>query len=691
MATESLSQDVARLPGITPSRRQQLKRLGIETIRDLLYYLPRTYEDLSDARPIAALAPGALQTVRGEVVEISGRRLTDGRALVAVVISDNGRDCLEGVWFNQSYISSRFRYGQLVAFSGKPKWFRDHWQITNPRVQNAAEHDQSPDRSVIPIYALTEDLRQHQLGTLIQRALKRFADQVPETLPEHLRLLHNLLPVREALWEAHCPLNIQQAQAARQRFIYEEFLVLQTALAVRRRELRDRLRAPLIVVTPKIDSHIRQLFPFQLTREQDRAIGAISRDLAGSRPMQRLLQADVGAGKTAVAAYALLACIANKHQAALVAPTEVLAQQHWETLERYLAHSRVRRTMLTGAVADKRRREALAAIREGRTDLVVGTQALMQRDVKFNNLGLVIIDEQHKFGVSQRAQVRQKGIDPHYLVMTATPIPRSVALTVFGDLDLSVIRELPPGRQPVATHWVREADRPMVLSKLKQALRNGQQAFVVCPLVRESDAQDTKAAVQTHEALQQGALAEFRVGLLHGDMDEKAKTEVMNRFLRRDIEALVTTVVIEVGVDVANATWMIIEHADRFGLAQLHQLRGRISRGTVGGHCYLFADAVNDQARRRLRALTQSNDGFGLAELDLRTRGIGELIGTRQHGVAGLRHGDLVEDAGLLKSSRKDAFALVGEDAGLTRPENENLRLAVLAQYGTTLDLATVG
>jgi ATP-dependent DNA helicase RecG len=679
--------------------------LGIETVHDLLFHFPRSYEDLTDVRPIAGLKAGSLQTAQGEVVEIGGRHLADGRSLVSVVLSD-GKDCLEGVWFNQVYMAGRFRYGQHVAFSGKPKRYQGHWQMTNPRVQvldtprrpGAAVVARSPDRAmvppevgILPIYPLTEDLRAEHLRPIIQRAVERFAKEVPDILPPELRRQRALPEIVQALNDLHFPQTLAEAQAARRRFIYEEFLVLQVALAVRRRELRDRLRAPILVATPQIDARIRRLFPFRLTADQDRAVADVCRDLAGDRPMQRLLQADVGAGKTAVAVYALLVTIANKHQAVLMAPTEVLAQQHWHTLSQYLAASRVRRLLLTGGLTARQRRDALEEIRQGQVDLVVGTQALLQDDVQFSRLGLVVIDEQHKFGVTQRARVRRLGTDPHYLVMTATPIPRTVALTVFGDLDTSIIRQPPPGRQPVATRWVPSGQRERVYTKLREGLRQGRQVYVVCPLVAESATLDLKAAVQTHAELQAGPFRDFRVGLLHGGMDEQDKDRIMEAFRRHDLDVLVSTSVIEVGVDVPNATLLMVEHAERFGLSQLHQLRGRVSRGDVAGECYLFAEPATDEARQRLRILTRTTDGFALAEEDVRLRGVGEFFGTRQHGLGDLRVGDLIADGDLLRQARHDAFQLVAEDAGLRRPEHARLRRAVLDRYGKTLDLAEIG
>lgn len=694
--TDFLRQDVRSLKGVTPARLDQLGRLGLHTVRDLLFHFPRSYEDLTDVRAITALVEGTVQTVQGEVVELDGKRLADGRTVVSVVLSDDGKHCLEGTWFNQPFAARRFRYGQRLAFSGKPRWYRDHWQMTGPHVQvldapGPAAAPEAPALKIVPVYPLTEDLRVEQLRPLIRQAVNRGAGLLVEVLPAALRERHGLPEVRQALRGVHFPATLAAAEAARRRFVYEEFLLLQLALALRRRELRDRQRAPVLPVTPQIDARIRRLFPFRLTADQDRAVADVCRDLASDRPMQRLLQADVGAGKTAVAVYALLVTVANKHQAILMAPTEVLARQHWQTVERYLAHSRVRRLLLTGGLTAKHRRQALADVRDGQVDLVVGTQALVQEDVRFARLGLVVIDEQHKFGVNQRARLRRLGVDPHYLVMTATPIPRTLALTVFGDLDVSTIRQLPPGRQPVGTRWVHPGQRDRVYGRLREELRRGRQAYVVCPLVEESETLDLKAAAQTHAELQAGPLAGFRVGLLHGRLDEAEKDAVMGQFRGGRLDALVCTSVVEVGVDVPNATLLVIEHAERFGLSQLHQLRGRVSRGAVAGQCYLFADPATDEAKERLRAFVRTRDGFALAEQDARQRGGGQLFGTRQHGLGELRFGDVLADAELLQVARKDAFALVTADAGLRQPEHALLRLAVLDRYGRTLELVEVG
>lgn len=697
-APNPLGQSAQYLPGVGAARFELLQRLGIETIGDLLFHFPRRYEDLTDVRPMGKLTEGTLQTVHGEVVEIEGKELNDGRCVVSVVLSD-GSQCLEGVWFNQPHAAQRLRYGQQVAFSGTPRWYRGHWQMGNPRVSPLDETMGPTGDEVVPVYPLTEDLRPEQLRAILRHAVERHAQDLAEVLPEALRTKLGLPGAAQAIRQVHFPATSAEGVTARRRFLFEQLLILQLALALRRRERRDQRRAPILVATQQIDERIRRLFPFALTKDQNQVIGQISRDLAGNRPMQRLLQADVGAGKTAVAVYALLVAIANKHQAVLMAPTEVLANQHWRTLETYLAHSRVRRLLLTGALTTDARRQAREAVRRGEIDLVVGTQAIAQDGVEFARLGLVVIDEQHRFGVNQRARVRKLGIDPHYLVMTATPIPRTIALTVYGDLDTSVIRQLPPGRQPVRTRWLPEEYRERLYEYLRSELRKGRQGFVICPRVRGtsgpeqeiSGAADLKSAEETWNTLRAGPFREARVGLIHGQLEETSKNGVMTQFARGELDLLVSTTVVEVGVDVPNATLMVMEHAERFGLAQLHQLRGRISRGTIPGECYLFADPANEAARERLQLFTRTTDGFELAEQDARLRGLGELFGTRQHGLGELSIADLVGENTVLQQARTTAQELVHADPRLQAPEVALLRQRVLERYGETLELAGVG
>jgi ATP-dependent DNA helicase RecG len=675
-------------PGLSPGQRDHLARLGLVTLRDLLYHFPRDYEDLSDLRPIAQIADGLVQTVQGEVISIEPRKLFDGNFLVAVRISDDGKHFVEGVWFNQGQTERRFRFGQRVSFSGKVQQRKGIWQITSPQIQYLDDVKQTTP-GIVPIYPLTEDLRPEVLRKVMARALDEVCPKIEDFLPEEIRQRYDWPTLGTALRAIHFPKTKQEAEQARRRFVYQQLFLVQAALGLRRGQAEFGPAAFELRVTSAIDERIRKLFPFAFTEDQNRAVADICRDLASNRPMQRLIQADVGAGKTAIAVYAMLVAVANRWQAALMAPTEVLARQHFRTLDASLSQSRVRRLLLTGSLTAKERREARERIQSGDVDLVIGTQSLVQEGVNFARLGLVVIDEQHKFGVHQRAKVRDLGGCPHYLVMTATPIPRTVALTMFGDLDFTLLRQLPPGRQPVDTDWLRESQREEFYEQLRCALREGKQGYIVCPRVEESSTSELRSAERMYKELAGGALREFRLGLLHGKQGDEVKEDVMERFRNREIDVLICTTVVEVGVDVPNATWLVIEHAERFGLSQLHQLRGRVARGPTAGVCRIFAETTNEQSQERLSVFLRINDGFTLAEEDARIRGAGEVFGTKQHGTGDidLRLGELM----LIDDARRDALDLLAEDAGLRSEKNELLRRTILGRYGATMELADVG
>jgi len=446
-----------------------------------------------------------------------------------------------------------------------------------------------------------------------------------------------------------------------------------------------------MVATAQIDSRIRRLLPFELTEGQQQAVDAIVVDMAQPWPMNRLLQGDVGSGKTVPALYAMLLCAAHGRQAVLMAPTEVLARQHAETFARYLSAARVRRALLTGGMGDAQRRQTIARIAAGQIDLVIGTQAVLQDDIRFDRLGLVVIDEQHKFGVRQRAGLRQAGVDPHYLVMTATPIPRSVTMTLFGDLDLSTLRDSPPGRQPVNTYLVEPDQRGQWWEFVRRKLREGRQGYMITPLVEESDQVGTRSVQEAFEALANGELEAFRLGLIHGRMTSTEKDTAMQAFRRGQTQVLVSTSVVEVGVDVPNATVMTIDGAQQFGIAQLHQLRGRIGRGPFPGFCGVLADLQTDEARRRLDAFVRTTDGFELAEVDFQLRGPGDLMGVRQHGLPSLRIAHLMRDAEILQQARGEAGRLVEADPDLSAGQYDRLRRMVLARYGQSLELGDAG
>ncbi|HTI50467.1 MAG TPA: ATP-dependent DNA helicase RecG, partial [Planctomycetaceae bacterium] len=556
--------------------------------------------------------------------------------------------------------------------------------------------DSEAHGGVLPRYGLTEGLKMHELRRLMRNAVDDFSAFVPELLPAELRAGAELSPIVQALRQVHLPASADDFAAGRHRLIFQDLLEFQLGLALRRRVWHVRGTAPRLPTTAKIDARIRRLFPFELTPGQNRAVRDLAADLDSTRAMHRLLQADVGAGKTVIAVYGMLVAVAAGWQTALMAPTEILAQQHWRTIDRLLANSRVQRLLLTGELTAAARREALARIRSGDVQLVVGTQALIQKDVEFGRLGFAVIDEQHKFGVMQRAGfAAADGAPPHILVMTATPIPRSLCLTQFGDLDLTVMTDLPPGRQKVITSRVPPGPaREKAWEFIRRKLSSGRQAFVVCPRIAELDEPDDDAddasAEQVFRRLSTVELDGFRVGLLHGRLHAEERAAAMDDFRAGRTQALVATTVVEVGVDIPNATLMIVQRAERFGLSQLHQLRGRIGRGNFQGYCFLFSESADPDAQSRLATLEMHAGGFEVAEADFRLRGPGDVLGTRQHGDLPLQVADLVRDENELEAARRLAFELV-ESGRFDQPEFAPLKIRVLERFGQLLNLAGTG
>lgn len=698
--SESDSSDPLLMPiqfvrGVGPARAEILARRDLLTVSDVLFNLPRDVLDLTRVSNIFELKEGELHTVYGVVVDRDAKETSKGMTIVAVLLQSDG-GFVRGVFFNQPYMLKKFELGQRLLLSGKPKFVSRRWEISHPRVQWLGDEDIGDAGGVLPVYSLTEGLSQHEMRRLSKVVVEEFVHLVPDPLPESFRQRAKVIGLVDALRQVHLPKTVDEHREALRRILFDDLLEFQLGLAMRRRYWKTDRPAIALPTSAKIDARIRRLFSFRFTSGQDQAVREITADMSLDRAMHRLLQADVGAGKTAVAVYAMLVAVAAGTQAVIMAPTEVLAQQHWQTIERLLAESRVERRLLTGALTPAQRRTVLEEIASGHAQLIVGTQAVIQEAVKFHKLGLAVIDEQHKFGVMQRAKFTGDQSAPHVLVMTATPIPRSLCLTQFGDLDLTLISDLPPGRQRVVTSRIYgpQSSRK-AFDFLKQKLSEGRQAYVVCPRVEENaslgvGADPNGSAEAVYRNLSEGELKDFRVGLVHGQLDRDVRNQVMDAFREGELDVLVATTVIEVGVDVPNATMMVIYQAERFGLSQLHQLRGRIGRGKHQGYCFLFSESDTPEAAKRLAAMESTSDGFRIAEVDFELRGPGDILGTRQSGALPLRVADLARDKEILIEARTAAFNLVETDE-FDQPEFGPLKNLVLDRFSKLMDLPQSG
>ena len=688
-AKRRLTTPVEFVRGVGSARAQLLERLGLRTASHLLFNFPRDYQDLSDERTIENLEDGRLQSVRGTVQEIAVSSSGFGKSRVAVLLAD-GTGHLRATWFNQPFMRDKFKEGQHLLLTAVPKMRGLMWEMSHPQITFLADEEAPLETKLVPVYSLTEGLSQFQMRRIVQAAVDHAADALDEVFPAALLKQYQLMPLVEAVRTIHRPADRDELERARRRFVFQELFVLQLALSLRRSQQRS-LPAHELPTTTRIDARIRRLLPFELTASQNGAIAEVSADMALGRPMNRLLQGDVGSGKTIVALYAMLVCVAHGKQAALMAPTEILARQHAETLAQLLEASRVKWALLAGGLAKSERASLLQQAASGELNVIIGTHAVIQDDVRFKDLGLVVVDEQHKFGVRQRAALRQGNMAPHYLVMTATPIPRTLGMTLFGDLDFSTLRELPPGRQPVNTYLVEPDQEAKWWAFVRERLREGRQAFVVAPLIDESENVAAPSVTAAFEQLTNSELEAFRLGVLHGRLSAAEKQQTMADFRSGQTQVLVSTTVVEVGVDVPNATVITVSGAERFGLAQLHQLRGRVGRGNRPGYCGVLVSETSDAARERLDAFAKSTDGFELAELDFQLRGPGDLFGAQQHGLPPLRIADLQRDREVLEETRREAQLLVADDPNLQHPNNARLRQQMMQRYGAALELGDVG
>ena len=688
----SLRDDVQYIKGVGPARAKILARAGIREAHDLLTYFPRKYIDRSVITMVGMLVEGRVASFQGRVIEAVARNLGPRRSMFTATVADDTGEVLL-TWFNAPYLADKVAEGCVIFGTGKVGSYKGRRQIVAPEIEILGEEflKDPTEQPILPVYPAIESISTRVFRRILAHAVERYCPLLRDVLWEELKIKRDLIARSQAVCWMHFPPDVERLETARRTLAYEELFLMQLALAVRRSSLRRPGGAPVITLTERIDARIRKRLPFKLTDAQERALARISRDMASDRAMNRLLEGDVGSGKTIVAVYAILNAVANKFQAAFMAPTEVLAEQHYATLSRLLAASRVNTVLLVGAQSNARARANRKALESGEAHVAVGTHALIQEAVKFHNLGLMVVDEQHKFGVLQRRSLKEKGRHPHCLVMTATPIPRTLALTVFGDLDVSILDELPPGRSPVGTRRATGRERRRVFKLLRSQLDEGRRAYIVYPLVEESEALDLKSAQKAYEELRRGELAGYSVGLIHGRLKLEQKERAMDDFRTGRIQVLVATVVIEVGLDVPEATVMIIEHAERFGLAQLHQLRGRVGRGAFPGQCILFAGRLTDEARARIDVMVKTTDGFVIAEEDLRLRGPGEFFGTRQTGLCELRIANLARDMKMLETAREDAFSIARKDPRLEKPQFLPARKKMLALYADRLDLGHVG
>jgi len=704
---KNLATGIQFIKGVGPKLAEAFQRLGVTTVEDALYQLPHRYEDRRELRSVGSLRPGRTEVFEAVVLSSTTSTTKGGRKQYEVLVGDEtGTIALKWFHFNAVWMKKAWHAGRRGIFTGEVSQFGHHREIHHPEVEwLSAEDDIAAVMArdpatygrIVPVYPLTEGLHQKTMRQVMKQVVDSFAGDLESAIGKEILARHHLLPLAEAVTEAHFPspeadinrLN-SGATPSHHTLVFDEFFYLELGLALKRRgfTLEEGIS---FEVNHTYTKPLLKLLPFTLTHAQRRVLSEIKEDMMAPFPMHRLVQGDVGSGKTMVALMAALVAVENGYQTAIMAPTEILAEQHYLNIHGLCESLGVRVVLLTSSQKGKERESLLEQVLCGEARIVIGTHAVIQEKVEFHRLGLGIIDEQHRFGVLQRGILKKKGENPDILVMTATPIPRTLAMTVFGDLSLSVIDELPPGRTPIRTRVYYESRRQQVHGLIRDELREGRQAYIVCPLVEESEKSELKAASQLAEELQSGAFPEYRVGLLHGRLKPEEKEAVMASFKAGEIHILVATTVIEVGIDVPNATVMVIEHAERFGLSQLHQLRGRVGRGSHASHCLLIAsDRLSDDGVKRLRVMESTTDGFRIAEADLEIRGPGDFLGTRQAGLPEFRVASILRDGRILEEARREAFTLVERDPELQLTEHRRLKEEMVQRWGGRLELAGV-
>ncbi len=688
---QQLTQRVQYLRGVGPHRAGLLEKLSLRTAADILFFFPRRYQDFTEQGSISELVEGETVSIVGTVDDVDHNTASSGRHVLYVLLKQGDRNYLRAVWFNQAFLVHKFRIGQNVMLQGKVKLVGGRFQMSHPRTTWIDDDTVAEKGRLLPIYKLTDGINQRQMRELVAKTVEDYAQLVEEAFPDELRNRAEVCDIELAIRDIHNPESQEAADNARNRLVYQELLILQLALAIRRHRVTATSIAPSLELTPKIRARIISRLPFDLSPTQLESFNEIAADMQQPFPMNRLLHGDVGSGKTAVALCAMLLAVAHGKQAAMMAPTEILASQHFRSIGKLLEGSRVRMSLLTGNLKSAERKQIEAEIESGEIDLIIGTQAIASSRIKFHSLALAIIDEQHKFGVRRRASLKQSGHDPHYLVMTATPIPRTVSMTLFGDLEVSVLDRPEGVGAGVYTYLQTEKSRSEWWEFVRKKIREGRQAYVVAPLVDSDDESELSSAERMFESLSNGPLNEFRLDVLHGRQTTERKDEALRAFEDGKTQVIVATGVVEVGINVPNATIMTIESTERFGLAQLHQLRGRVSRGVHPGFVCAFGSKDDSVDSERLQAFAEIDDGFELAEIDLRLRGPGNLFSTRQTGFPPLFIADLFRDADVLARAQADARLMVAGDPELNHEKFKRLRQLVFARYGKALDLSDVG
>jgi len=683
--------DIRYLKGVGPKRSVYLNKLGIFTVEDLLYYLPRRYEDRSNFTLIKDLTPGEYKTVRGKILTM-GSHITKRRLNVFQIALGDDTGVIYCVWFNMPFLKKNFKKDEELIVYGKVERY-EKLQINHPEYEIIKEDSDLVNiGKIVPIYRATQEITQRYMRFLANEALRDYIHNTQENLPASIMARHHLVDLRFAFKNIHFPVSFENLEKAYRRLVFDEFFVLQLALALKKRGLKTEASGIRHAVDENLIDSFKKLFPFEPTSSQLKAIKEIEKDMKSPKRMNRLLEGDVGSGKTFVALYALLLTVKNGFQASLMVPTEILARQHYITISEVLMPMGVSVRLLVSGMKAKDKEKIKNEIKEGEADIIIGTHALIWEDVEFKKLGLAIIDEQHKFGVAQRHVLQKKGENPDVLVMTATPIPRTLAMTVYGDLDVSVIKELPKGRCPITTLSVDEEKREEIYKFIEEEVKKGRQAYIVYPRISETKEKPSslKAATQMYNKLQEEVFPGLKLGLIHGKINTKEKETVMKKFKSKKINILISTTVIEVGIDISNASVMVIENAERFGLSQLHQLRGRIGRGDYPSYCVLMGRPKTEAAQKRFETMTETQDGFKVAEEDLELRGPGEFLGTRQHGLPELRFGNILRDFEIMEEARKEAFDLIRTDPELKESRNAFIKKVLKERFKGKLDFINV-